>query len=58
MPKARKNAVSVACVAATEVESSAAMVGIAGRYMSMAKGPTAESSPSTSAERKREGCMT
>ena len=38
---------SVICVAAVDALRSAAMVGSAGRYMSIANGPTADSKPST-----------
>ena len=48
-PKATKNAIRVICTAEVGVLRSAAMVGSAGRYMSIAKGPTADNNPSTSA---------
>ena len=39
--------ISVICVAAVDAPRSAAIVGSAGRYMSIANGPTADSRPST-----------
>src|SRR5690349_6165362 len=44
-----KNDISVACVAGIEACRSDAMVGSAGRYMSIANGPTAQSRPRTMA---------
>src|ERR1700676_5181023 len=52
-----KNTVSVICVAAVVACRSAAIDGNAGRYMSMANGPTADSSPSTMALRLKEDVM-
>src|SRR3981189_2800837 len=49
-----KNTVSVICVAAVVACRSDAIDGNAGRYMSMANGPTADSSPSTMALRLEE----
>jgi hypothetical protein len=46
---ARKNAVRVICVAAVDAFKSAAIDGNAGRYMSIANGPTADRRPSTTA---------
>ncbi len=40
-----KNDISVACVAGTEALRSEAIVGSAGRYISIANGPTAQSKP-------------
>src|SRR5260370_41214326 len=47
IPKAAKKAISVICVDAVEALRLAAIVGSAGRYMSIAKGPTAVSRPRT-----------
>src|SRR4030081_1680368 len=52
-----KNTVSVICVVAVVACRSAAIDGNAGRYMSMANGPTADSSPSTMALRLKEDVM-
>src|ERR1700716_3654202 len=52
-----KNTVSVICVAAVVACRSAAIDGNAGRYMSMANGPMADSSPSTMALRLKEDTM-
>ncbi|CEG07447.1 hypothetical protein BN961_00837 [Afipia felis] len=48
-PNAMKNAISVICVAAVEAFRSAAIEGSAGRYMSIANGPTADNRPRTMA---------
>jgi hypothetical protein len=47
-----KKAMSVICVADVEALRSSAIVGSAGRYMSIANGPIAEMSPSTTALRR------
>src|SRR3954469_5569784 len=49
---------SVACAPASLVPRSVAIIGSAGRYMSMANGPTAVSSPSTIALLANDGFIT
>ena len=51
IPKATKKAISVIWVAAVDAFRSDAMVGSAGRYMSIANGPIAASRPSVMALR-------
>ena len=48
-----KKAIRLPCTAASEALNSVAIEGSAGRYMSMAKGPTAANRPSTIAFRAR-----
>ena len=57
-PKVMKNTISVICVAAVEALRSAAIVGNAGKYMSMAKGPTATIRPRVMAFLRKSDFMT
>jgi hypothetical protein len=54
MPRAMKKAIRLACTAPMEAPRLCPMEGRAGRYMSIAKGPMADSRPSTSAVPKNE----
>src|ERR1700722_260906 len=52
-PKAAKKAISVICVAAVEARRLVEIVGNAGKYISIAKGPTADNRPRTMALRAK-----
>ena len=56
-PRARKKAVRLACTADTGAFRLAPICGSAGRYISMANGPMADSSPRISTRRKVEGAV-